>query len=288
MRPDFSLIKELFDLAGSEGPPAEPSPVRGKKGKNSHESGELGRQALTEGDYEAAIEHFKAAVEQSDEKSPWPLMDLGHAYATMDLVPQALRQYVKAKRIQISGELMISLAALYRQFGRHSEAIEQLKESVRLEPDNAYNHYKLAEALRKAGYNSAALDAAQVAVACAPDQSFYHYWLGEFFLDTQKYSEAIDALHAAIELAPGDDQLFYLAALAFWGAGKHQEALRSVRLASDINPASMLYHGLLEVMLRGCGLNEEAALETKKAAKMDPYDRQTLKKATRHLGISAS
>jgi len=274
--PDFELIKELFDLPGSDSNGNGAHSTNGKQGRNREESSRLGKSALNEGDYETAVQHFKRAVEQSDEKSPWVLMDLGAAYATAGNVPQAFRQYEKAKRVQKSGELMVALASLYQQVGRSKDAIARLKEGVELEPQSAYVHYKLAEGLRKAGYKTEAIDAAQVAIACAPDQSFYHYWLGEFYLSLGQFQNAVDSLHAAIELSPGDDNLYFLVSQAFWGLDKKQEAIRSIRLASDIDTANMLYHGLLERYLRSSGMTVEADQELNRASKMDLYDQEML------------
>jgi len=272
--PDFETIRELFAMS-------EASSIR----VQSRQNGAKGRAALENGDYESAISHFKLAVEQSDSKSPWALMDLGAAYATCDNVPQAFRQYQKAKRVQKSGELMIALAALYQHLGRQNDAILRLKEGVELEPDSAFPHHKLAEALRRAGYRSEALDAAQVAVACAPDQAFYHYWLGEFLLELAKFEESKDALHAAIELSPGDDNLYFLVSQAFWGQGKQQEAIRSIRLASDIDTANMLYVGLLERYLRFSGMVAEADQETRRLSKLEPYDREVLQRVSTRFNL---
>lgn len=285
MTPSFELIKQLFDLPGAE-QNSQPSPSRGKKGRDQAESGQFGREAMNAGDYEAAVEHFKRAVEQSDAKSPWVLMDLAAAYAVTDNVPQAFRQYEKAKLIQKSGELMVALSGLYSQMGRQNDALDRLREAVELEPESAYNHHKLADGLRRAGFKTAALDAANVAVALAPDQAFYHYWLGEYLLSLGKFREAVDALHAAIELSPGDDQLYFLVAQALWGSGKKPEAIRAVRLATDIGTDNRGYRGLLEKFLRAAGMDEEADMEKKKAEGMDPYDHTIVERAAEKLRLN--
>lgn len=284
MTPSFDLIKQLFDLPGSE--PSKQGSTRGKVGRNKEESGQLGKAAMNDGDYEAAIEHFKRAVEQSDEKSPWPLMDLAAAYAASDNVPQAFRQYEKAKRIQKNGDLLVGLSSLYSQMGRQSDALDKLRAAVELEPDSAYNHHKLAEGLRRAGFKNAALDAAQVAIALAADQAFYHYWIGEFLLTLGRYKEAVDSLHAAIELSPGDDQQYFLVSQALWGAGRRPEAIRALRLATDIGTENLSYRGLLEKFLRESGLNEEADMELKKCSGMDAYDQTVVERACKRLKLA--
>ncbi|MBL8064751.1 MAG: tetratricopeptide repeat protein [Chthonomonadaceae bacterium] len=284
MVPEFHVIKQLFDLPGSdEAIVDKPSATPGRDAKQSRE---FGQYALADGKWEEAVDHFCRAVTQSDERSPWALMDLGAAYEAQDKVPQAFRQYLKAAHIKKSGELQVALAGIYARLGRSNDAIESLKEAVNLEPHNAFNHYKLADTLRKNGWGSEAVQAAQVAVACAPDQSFYHYWLGDLLLELRRYDESVDALHAAIELSPGDDELYFLASQALWGAHKQQEAVRAIRLASDIDTENLLYHGLLERYLRTMGLDEEADLECRKIDKLEEYDLAVLKRVIERLQLN--
>lgn len=275
----YERIKELFGER-------LPFPMAPMTGKNAAQSRAQGWEALENEDYEAAIAHFKRAVEQTNARSPWALMDLGAAFASCDNVPQAFRQYEKAKRIQKSGELMIALASLFQHQGRHADAIQRLKEGVDLEPENAMAHYKLAEALRRAGHKREAVHAANVAVACAPDQAFYHYWLGELLLELGQFDEAQAALHAAIELSPSDDNLYFLASQAFWGQGKKAKAVSSIRLAGDIATENHFYAGLLERYLRNAGLVSEADQEKRRASRMEPYDREMLRKVSERLRLT--
>ncbi len=284
MTPSFRLIRELFDLPGQVEPNPQNSVPR-VAGRNEKESSNLGHIAMNDEDYEAAIEHFKSAVEQSDEKSPWALMDLASAYAATDQIPQAFRQYEKAMVIQKSGELQIGLASLLRQTSRGRDAILALKEACNAEPTSAYYHYKLAEELKKQGYRTEAIGAAQVAISLAPDQAFYHCFLGELFLDKRLFQEAVESLHAAIELSPGDHEYYFLVSQALWGAGKHQEAIRAVRLATDIATENLAYRGVLERMLRATGLTEEADQEVSKLEGSDLYDDEIVKRTAEKLKI---
>ncbi len=283
MRANFEAIRQLFDDAVERQGRGE---FADKAGKSPDESRAFGEGALYEGDYESAITHFREAVAQSSETSPWTLMELGAAYATAGRVPEAFRQYEKARRIQKSGELLIALSSVFQQYGgRAHEALDTLVEASRLEPENAFVHYKLAEALRRYGFKKDAVTAVRVAVACAPDQSFYHYWLGELLLELGSFVESAEALHAALELAPGDDELFCLAAQALWGTGKKDEAVRAVRLASDLAPKNGYYRGLLVSLLRAQGATEQAEVEAKGKTQMDDYDRASLARALERIGL---
>jgi tetratricopeptide (TPR) repeat protein len=288
MEPSFRQIAELFQITIPGLEPEVDAPARKKRGENAEESEELGRQSLSDGDYEAAIRHFKQAVQQRDQKDVGnTLVDLAGAYDYADQAPQAYREYQKAlKAMADSPEPLLGISDLYRRYGRFRDSIEKLEEAIRLEPANAFYHIKLAEALREMGEPKRALLAAQGAVAAQPDESFYHYWVGDLCIQMERFEGALDALRAAIELSPGDDFLYLRAAVAFWRVDRRPEAIKAIRLASDLDPDKLVYRGLLETMLEEMGQYDEAALEQESAKRMDRYDRDTLGRTLGEMGLS--
>lgn len=285
MEPGFKTIADLFAVAQPDDLNVAPN-ARKKEGRNATESEELGRQSLSEGDYEAAIRHFRNAVSQREPTNIATRIDLAGAYDYSDQAPAAFRQYEKALRIQQDAvEPHVGISDLYRRYGRFRDSIERLEEAVRLDPENAYLRIKLAEVLRDAGEPRRALTAAQQAVVVKPDEAFYHYWIGDLLIQMKGYEDALESLRAAIELSPGDDFLYLRAAVAFWGAGRRPEAVKAVRLASDLDPAKHVYHGLLGILLAETGLPEEAAQESGRAEKMDRYDHDTLSRLLDEMGI---
>lgn len=285
--PSFRQIAELFqlELPRTKGPLPADSPKR-KEGKDAAESEELGRQSLTDGDYETAIRHFKRACEQRGEANADTLVDLAGAYDYADQAPQALRQYEKALRVQKDAvEPWLGLSDVYKRYGRFRESIEHLQNAIKLDPKNPFYRIKLAETLREMGEPNRALVAAQGAVAAKPDEAFYHYWIGDLLIELKRFDEALESLRAAIELSPGDDFLYQRACVAFWCSGKKQEAIKAVRLASDLDPEKDIYHGLLELLLRETGMKEEAELEKGRASKMDRFDQENLKRLAGEMGL---
>lgn len=286
--PSFRQIADLFqlELPRAKSPVPADSPKR-KEGKDAAESEELGRQSLSDGDYETAIKHFKRACEQRGNASPDTLVDLAGAYDYADQAPQAMRQYEKALRIQENAvEPWLGLSDVYKRYGRFRESIEHLEKAIKLEPNNPFYRIKLAETLREMGERNRALVAAQGAVTAKPDEPFYHYWIGDLLIELKRYEEALESLRAAIELSPGDDFLYQRACVAFWCSGRQQEAIKAVRLASDLDPEKDLYHGLLELLLSEAGMNEEAELEKGRADKMDTYDHEILRRLAKEMGLS--
>src|SRR5688500_6880489 len=95
----YQRIAHLFGAPRFEGDAPKALP-RKKKGSSADESRELGQQSLNEGDYETAIKHFTAAIQQRESGNVGDWIDLASAYECAEMAPQALRQYERALRIQ--------------------------------------------------------------------------------------------------------------------------------------------------------------------------------------------
>lgn len=287
MQPDAQLIRELFDLPGATGTDGV-SPCRVRNGTTTKQSREYGLRCMAEGDYDGAVRQFRNAIAQTGGEDQGLLVDLGAAYESAGMVPQAYRQYMRAARIRETGNLHFGLSALDRQYGRSAASLAHLQRATEIEPASAYGCFRLGEGLRWAGHKKLALEAAAQAVEYAPDDPFYRYWIGDLLLEMSRFDDAARALAAAIELSPGDQTLHQLSSLALWGSGKSKQAIRAVRLASDLDSENRVNYALLETFLRRSGLEADADQETERAAEMDAYDKDLLQRLLAIVGIVPS
>jgi len=286
MPPDYQQIAELFGLEA-----AQPDEVEWEE--TASDAGEVGVDALTkgtaklsDGDYEAAVEHFQRAVEHQEGDPRDALIGLATAQEMLGDSPAAFRQFRMAQRMHAKDpDPLVGLSDLYLRDGNLREALRELEAAIRAEPYNPYFHLKVAEALRSRGKLAEADTAAQQAVLLAPDQAFYHYWRGDLALERRQYLVALDCLRAAIELSPGDDHLLVRAALAFWGAERPVDAIKAMRLASDLDPEKLPYYALLADFLRSEGRIDEADTEAKRAGELDRYDRDFWIRLRREAGF---
>lgn len=280
---DQPNYRDIADLFGIEIPTGQEEVSENDRDATPTE---LGQQRLIEGQYEKAIIHFKRAVEESEGQSGEALLDLAGAYSVGEMLPQAYRQYMKARRLQDGqAEPHLGLADILRREGRWTESLQELQRVIDLEPQNAYPHYKIAEILLAAGHREEALQSIQNAILVAPDQSFYHYWMADLLIEMRRYEEAVSCLQAAVELSPGDDHLYLRTAIAFWGAGRHQDAIKAARLSSDLNPNNPVPLGLMYKMHRALGEEDEARTLKARADKLDDYDIDKLLRLLRDAGI---
>ena len=284
MQQDAQLVHELLGVP--EAAAAEvASPCRDKNGTTTKQSREYGLRCMAEGDYKGAISQFRNAIDQNGGDDQNLLLELGAAYESAGMAPQAYRQYMRAARIRETGELHMGLSALDRQYGRAQASLAHLRKATEIEPANAYCHFRLAEGLRSAGNKGLALEAATHAAENQPDDPFYHYWIGDLLLQMSRFDDAQRALTAAIKLAPADHTLHQLSALALWGSGKQKQAIRAVRLASDLDSENRVNYALLETFLRLSGMQADADQETERAEEMDPYDKDVLRRLLSIVGI---
>lgn len=284
MESEPQLIRELFDLPGA-GSGQVVSVYRDKEGNSQEQSQDYGRRCMAEGDYEGAIIQFRRALGQAEGDKHEALLELGAAYESAGMSPQAYEQYKKAVKIRESGELLRGLGNLLQSYGKSHDALDQLRRAIEIEPGNAYNHFKLAEQLRKMGYPKMALDAISGALSFASEDAFYHFWHGDLLLELKRFDEAVLAFAAAAELSPGDDRLFQLSGVALWGAGKRPEAIRAVRLASDLNAEDRVNYALLEAFYRATGQDLEASQEQKRVGEMDRFDQERLERLVGLVGV---
>ena len=281
--------KALAGLFGMSPTPEEEEKAerrRNKKGATAEESSQLGAECLSDGDYDAAIDHFRTSISQRESEDISGRLDLGGAYEASDRSAEALRQYHVAARIQKSAaEPHIAASQIYKQHGKYKESIAELDKAIALEPRNAFFRFKKADLLRSIRLYDDAVAAAAEAAAASPTDSFYHYWVADLLMELGRYDEALAPMRQALELSPGDDHFYSRASIAFWGAQKQAEAIRAIRLASELDPDKPLYHGILAAYLRATGMEEEAQLEEASAEKMDSYDREELRRTLESLNL---
>lgn len=275
------MIAELFDLPGAQGQTEIVSVFRDREGRTAEQSRDYGRRCLEEGDYEGAVAHFRRALEQGPEDPVDAIVSLGAAYETSEKAPEALRQYREALRVKDSGEVHLAIAALYARHAHAKEQLLHLEKAVKLEPDNAFYHFKLSQALSEMGHPKAARSAAQGAVAAAPQEAFHHFWQGELLLRVGDVEDALRAYQAAIELSPGDDHLLARTAVALWRAGKGPQALRAVQLAGDMDPKKPAYAELARRFQLALG--QEPTMP--EPPRMDDYDEVELFRLVRDAGL---
>lgn len=174
-----------------------------------------GRTAFGAGDYAAAAESFRAAVEAEPES-------------------------VRAR---------VNLAAALAATGDRAGAIDELRRAIDLEPGNPTAHYNLGLLLEPAGDPLGALHNLRLAAAAAPDDVEIRLALASLLRRGGELSEALDHYRHAAEIEPGREEVRLREAEVLSGLGRHREARERLEDALGVNPVSgRLAHALARLL----------------------------------------
>ena len=104
-------------------------------------------------------------------------------------------------------QLRIVFGRAYRETGFLSEAIEEFKKAVALDPHFPRAHYYLGLTYLLKDGAARLPDAEQefkIELASHPDEFFANYYLGVVYLMDRKWEEAIGFLQKAVAIQPGN------------------------------------------------------------------------------------
>jgi len=182
-----------------------------------------------------------------------------------EAIPQ-LQDVVRQEPDASVGYLELGRALVYRQ--RYQEAVPVLRTAAERMPESGMAHYELALSLIKTGQWEAALPEMQAAVVCSPSSAQMHFYLGAAHLRLKHVPEATSEFDKALEL----DANHFLANLKYGELlvveGKAAAALPKLSRAAKVDPKSAEAHAFLARAYEALGQKQNAQRERAKAAQL--------------------
>jgi protein O-mannosyl-transferase len=194
------------------------------------------------GEFDAAVEHYRASLEQFGPAQPpqprvartWNRMgkalaaggrdeevlaalrravefdpgdpgmytDLGVGLARARRLPEAIEAFEQAVRLDPTAGALTNLGGALLQAGRLAEAVAQFEAAVRLDPGLVDAHYNLALALDRQDRHAEALEAYQRVLALGVESADLHNDVGALLVEIGRSSEAARHFRAALQLDP--------------------------------------------------------------------------------------
>jgi arylsulfatase A-like enzyme/cytochrome c-type biogenesis protein CcmH/NrfG len=167
-----------------------------------------------------------------------------------------------------NGFLELGRALVHQQ--RYEEAMPALRTAAERRPDSGMAHYELALALIKTGQWEAALPEIQAAVVCTPKSAQMHFYLGAVQLRLKHLPEATAEFDKALELDSDHflTNLKYGEMLLF--EGKAADALPKLKKAAKLDPKSAEVHAFLGRAFEALGQKQNAERERARASGLKP------------------
>jgi Flp pilus assembly protein TadD/heme/copper-type cytochrome/quinol oxidase subunit 3 len=192
----------------------------------------------------------------------------------------ALRNEVWRDRVALWSDVVAKNPASHRprnnlgialeSAGRYEEAAEELREGLRLAPDNAALHDNLARVLERRGRSQEALVHFREALRLDPDNAATHTNLGVAYLRQGRLDEAVARFEKALELDPGYAEVRYNLGLVAERRGRGEEAAAQYREALRLRPDFAEAHNNLGMSLKHQGQRDTAMRHYREALRLRP------------------
>ena len=176
---------------------------------------------------------------------------IGMANTTLNLYWKS-RSYGELARVALArlGELPPSpqvyelIAESYREQGKHAEAVQELRNALKLDPANARLQELLAAELWRSHDFEAAKPAFEKLLAANPNSAELNYELGDLLLERQESEKALPLLEKAVRLKPGLLPAQASLARALVESGHYDTALSHFQAALPIDEDGQIHFQL--------------------------------------------
>jgi arylsulfatase A-like enzyme/Tfp pilus assembly protein PilF len=153
---------------------------------------------------------------------------------------------------------------------RYKDAIAQLQEVLKDQPNVALANLELGRAWNGLGNYSAALPWLRKAIELLPESGRAHYEMGVALAETGDWAGAAPQLEVAVEHAPDSEDMQFYLGMVYDKLGRQPEAATALRHALQINPNHYRANLLLGRLLGMQNLPNEALPYLKRAVKLQP------------------
>ena len=237
----------------------------------------LGRMNEGQMNASGAKQYYGQAIER-DPNAAYLHYALASVYARANDAQKAITSATRA--IQLDGELAAAhrlLANIYFQLSRNQDqgglselAIEEYKETVRLEPRDGESRLGLAQLYLMRGQIEEASEQLEQQIENDPTSSYALYLLAQVRREQGDVKRAADLLRQSIEAEPRHQRARILLATLYEELGEFDHAVTVYREALDMAPRDPKLLQQLATSLAQAGRMEEAAAEFERVLEMEP------------------
>jgi tetratricopeptide (TPR) repeat protein len=163
-----------------------------------------------------------------------------------------------------------NLGKTYLGGGRTTEALEEFKTAVRLNPDNPLSRYNLGTAYDSVGLTDAAIEQFLAAIKLKEDYADAHDNLGLSYGKKGLFDKAIEEFKLALRLTPDYASTHSNLALAYRLKGSLGEAVAEYQIALKLQPGNADAHNNLGVVYWQMHQPDKAIEEVRAAVRLAP------------------
>jgi TonB family protein len=174
--------------------------------------------------------------------------DLAMAYARHSRLPDAIQSLRDAIRVDPKFEIA------YRTLGKYlmqpetgSEAIDMLKEAIRLDPTDKEAHFLLLGIYRSLKRNDDAIDLLKQTMTDDPTSADPYIALASVYTTMEKYDQAEEALKQGLQVEPNRAAAYVALGELYTRQGRATDAINTLRRATHASPGYARAHFALGI-----------------------------------------
>jgi len=194
--------------------------------------------------YQEAIDSLKKAIELKPpkpdlEKECWRIMS--QSYEALGQIESAIR--ARKNEINLVPDdptSFVYLSRLYSLNKQYDEAITAAKRAIELEPTNAVAYNNLGRAHIGKGQYDVAIESYKEGIEINPSLGYFHANLGHAYLLKKEFKEAAQAYNKAGELEPNNVGNILWLALSCYNMSRYDDALSAVNKAISLEVRPMV------------------------------------------------
>jgi serine/threonine-protein kinase len=164
------------------------------------------------------------------------------------------------------------LGLALRKSGQTDEAVDCLRQAVRLAPTDATPHANLGRALAAKGLQDEAVQEYRQAIALEPQSVVVRANLGLALLQLRRVDAALDELRQAVRVDAACPLGHNALGIVLQFKGRSSEALAHFREAVRLDPELSGAHMNLGLALKALGQLDEAVAHCERAVRLEPQD----------------
>lgn len=210
----------------------------------------LGKVALAEHQYPAALKYFKEALAREPEASSIHYQ-LAMTYRALgdtsqmqkeieargDIEPTIKDPLLDEIDLLKQGKVaLLERATKAMNENRFVDAAASYREMIRIDPNDAIAYHYLGVALAKSGKRTEALESYEHSLQLDPNSAAVHYSIGVLLIQAGKQDRAIDHLLQATRLDPGLVSAHFQLANLLMREGKNEEAAGEYAVVVGVDP----------------------------------------------------
>lgn len=162
----------------------------------------------------------------------------------------------------------LELGRAYNGLGNYAEALPWLRKAVELTPESGRAHYELGVALAETGDWTGAATQLEIAVAHAPDSDDMQFYLGMAYDELGRSTEAAKSLQHALQINPDHYQANLMLGRILGMQNRPHDALPYLQKAVKLQPKSPDAHKFLGNVYTELGQEENARHEQTEANRL--------------------